>query len=203
MLHACKILNASGKNVFVTAFQLSANASAVDHARDDGLNLIVVPDKIYAELAGARDIAGEPVRNLEVYQQQWNDSFKFKWISAEKLSAAERKIFDHKEHIVALAGGLPGHVKQIRISETMRMDFGTGTDAAGLWDPESSSIVIRRDQLKALHSFAGTLLHEVAHAKSGYGDVTRGFENELTELLGSAAAAAIAEKEGKRPFWRR
>ena len=150
-VHACKILNASNDNVFVTASQLTLHASTVDHAKSDGLNVIVVPDTIYAELAGARDIAGAPIRDLSVYQSQWNDSFKFKWVPPDKLSASEREIFLSKDKLIALVGGLPEQVKDIRISQTMRMDFSTGNDALGLWDPATSSIVVRRDQLRTLY----------------------------------------------------
>ena len=38
-----------------------------------------------------------------------------------------------------------------------------------------------------LSSFAGTLLHETAHATSGYEDVSREFEIELTDFLGKTA----------------
>lgn len=82
--------------------------------------------------------------------------------------------------------------------------FGPGSDALGLWDPETTSIGIWRDQLKTLPEFGGgVLLHEVAHARSGHGDVTRGFENELTQRLGLASAAAMGTvPASKKPFWR-
>jgi hypothetical protein len=68
-------------------------------------------------------------------------------------------------------------------------------------------IVIRRDQLRTLGAFAGTLLHELAHARSGHDDVTREFENELATLLGVTAADAINppanQPPAKRSFWRR
>jgi hypothetical protein len=73
----------------------------------------------------------------------------------------------------------------------MRQDVFSGADALGLWDPESASIVIRRDPLTNLRDFAGTLLHEIAHARTGYPDVTREFEDALTTFLGSTAAAAV------------
>ena len=106
-------------------------------------------------------------------------------------------MFNLKDKLVSLVGGLPKQVKDVRVSQTMRMDFSTGNDALGLWDPDSSSIVIRRDQLGSVSAFAATLLHEVAHARSGCSDVTRGFENELTEFLGQAAAGAVAASSEK------
>jgi hypothetical protein len=86
-----------------------------------------------------------------------------------------------------LVGSLPKTVRAVRVSQTMRQDFVTSADALGLWDSESSSIIIRRDQLRSLDAFAGVLLHEVAHSRTGYDDITREFENELTRLLGVVA----------------
>jgi hypothetical protein len=205
-VHACKILSASGSYLFVTASQLIENVNAVDHARKDGHTIVTVPDNIHAEVAGAKDVDGAPIRDLSVYQAEWNSSFKFDWLPLEKMTQAERRIFSQAPAISGIVGGLPKHVKAVRISKTMRPDFISGTDAEGLWDPVTSSIVIRRDQLRSLAQFAGTLLHELAHARSGHDDVTREFENELTELLGTVAAAAVPvgrKVQGRRPFWRR
>lgn len=192
-VHACKILNASGKFLFVTTSQLMAHANAVDHARGDGLQIVTVPDNIHVEVAGALDLSGAPIRDLSVYQSEWNESFSFAWVFPETLTANEAFVFGSAPRIAALVGGLPNHVEAIRISSTMRPDFLTGNCAVGLWDSESSSIVIRRDQLGSLEQFAGVLLHEMAHALSGHDDVTREFEGTLTSMLGVTAAAAITE----------
>lgn len=205
-VHACKILSASGSYLFVTASQLIANANAVDHARKDGLTVVTVPDNIHSDVSGAKDVNGAPIRDISVYQAEWNDSFKFDWISVQRMTQAEREVFSKAAAIAGIVGGLPKHVKAVRISKTMRPDFLSGMDAAGLWDPETSSIVIRRDQLRSVRLFAGTLLHELAHARSGHDDVTREFENELTELLGAVAAAAVpadTKERRRRLFWRR
>jgi hypothetical protein len=45
--------------------------------------------------------------------------------------------------------------------------------------------------LKVLSSFAGTLIHEMIHAKSGCGDFSLGFELALTEMLGSIVSAEL------------
>lgn len=210
-VHACKILNASGRFIFVSTHQLLSNPSAVDHARSDGLKVVTVPDTILETIRGAEDVSGAPIRDLGVYEAEWNDSFEFDWVTPEAMSPAERAVFSQREEIASLVGGVPARVQDIRVSNTMRVDFSAGGDALGLWDPQSMSIVIRRDQLRSLPTFAGVLLHEVAHARSGYGDVSRDFENELTDYLGLAAAATLearstpppAEKPAKRPFWRR
>ena len=190
-VHACKILNASGNYLFVTASQLVTNANAIDHARSDGFQIVTIPDNIHGAVVAGQDVSGAPIRDLGVYQMEWNKSFKFDWVPAQSMTAEEHAVFAMADSIAGLVGGLPKHVRAVRISRTMRQDVLSGADALGLWDPESASIVIRRDQLKSLRGFAGTLLHEIAHARTGYTDVTREFEDALTTFLGSTAVAAV------------
>lgn len=103
--------------------------------------------------------------------------------------------------IADIVGGLPSKVREVKVSETMCPVFLTANEAVGLWDPASSSIVIKRTQLKTLSAFAGTLLHEIAHTSSGCGDVTRDFESELTRMLGILAAAQITPRKGALSKW--
>ncbi|GFN40555.1 MAG: DNA mismatch repair protein MutS [Marine Group I thaumarchaeote] len=63
-----------------------------------------------------------------------------------------------------------------------------GMEASGLWEPDKGRLVIKRDQLKNIESYAGTLLHETGHALSGAGDVSREFELELTNIIGQISA---------------
>lgn len=196
-VHAVRILNASGRYLFVTAQQLIFNASAIDHARTDGLTIITIPDLIQEEVMGMSDLAGDPIRDLGRYEAEWNDSFEFDFVDMEALSPDEQRVFNHHHDIAAVAGGLPSHVTGVKVSNTMRIDLAAGCDAAGLWDPQSRSIVIRRDQLASLSNFAGTFLHEIVHAKTGFADVTREFETALTLLMGAAAEQAISATSPK------
>jgi hypothetical protein len=72
----------------------------------------------------------------------------------------------------------------MRLSEDGDMVLGTWEDAAG-------RIVVRRSELATVHQYAGTLLHEFTHAKSGHEDRTLEFETELSGVLGHVAAAAV------------
>jgi len=69
----------------------------------------------------------------------------------------------------------------------------TGNMTVGLWQPSDRTIVVRRDQLASLATYAGTLLHELAHALSGEADASLAVENELTRLLGVVADSALSE----------
>jgi hypothetical protein len=100
----------------------------------------------------------------------------------QDITPIERRIFEKTDRILGLGGGKPANVRQILISETMRLKGFQ--EAAGVWEEVQQRIVIKRSQLKSLQEYAGTLLHEMAHAGSRACDVTRGFEDELTRLLG-------------------
>jgi hypothetical protein len=191
-VHACQILNASKKVVFVTANDLNTFRDAIDHAQSDGMKIVTVPENLKDSLSGVTDLKGNPVRDLGVYQKERTESFEFKFVSPDKLNQSERKVFDQRAKIASLVGGLPKRVKSVRVSETMRPNFLSGSDTVGLWDEASNSIIILRKQLASLPNFAGTLLHEIAHAKTGFDDVSREFETELTEMLGQLAALGLA-----------
>lgn len=68
----------------------------------------------------------------------------------------------------------------------MQNDIYTFLPALGLWN--NGRVIIKRSTLNSLEEFVGVLLHEIAHAKSGYTDATRGFEKQLTEFIGLLGA---------------
>ena len=81
-------------------------------------------------------------------------------------------------------------MKHIKISETLRVG-STVCGVAGMWQHSDETIIIKRDQLTNLNLFAGTLLHEVAHAVSGCPDIDGCFELMLSNFLGDISAKAI------------
>jgi rRNA-processing protein FCF1 len=187
-VHASKILNAKEDVLFVCSTQMLDHPDALDSARSDGMRIVLVPENIIQKIGGLTDVEGNAIRDMQTYQTQYQESFKFKYVEYEDLSSVERVIFDKRHEIIALDGKLPAEIKAIVISETMRPDFSGMDHTQGLWDPFSGKIVIRRDQLRAMDLFAGTLLHEVAHARGGHPDVTRAFEEDLTSALGRVAS---------------
>ncbi len=182
-VHACKILNASSSVVFVTPQQLQYDTMTVDNARRDGLSIVVVPETISQKIRGVEDISGNTIRDLKLYNVEWNQSIEFKFVNPDELTGSEREIFEKTSEIFKLIGGKPKSIKKITISETMRREE-SGMEAVGVWEQSEGRIVVKRDQLKNLESYAGTLLHETAHAVSGAGDVSREFESELTGIIG-------------------
>ncbi len=113
----------------------------------------------------------------------------FKFVSPETLEDTERSVFEMTGRIADLVGGLPSRVQSVKISETMRPQTGSFSEARGLWT--GTEIIVKRSELVSVESYGSTLLHEIAHARSGETDITIGFEQELTSLLGMVASKAL------------
>jgi hypothetical protein len=188
-VHASKITNASGNVLFLTDEEIMNAPRFVEEARANGRQIITIPSNVKEKLAGQVDTEGNAIQDLDNFVSQWNDSFEFKFITSERLSQAERSVFEMTEKIADLVGGLPSSVRAVRISETMRPETGSFSEALGLWNGEE--IIIKRSELVSVRCYASTLLHEIAHASSGETDVTIGFEQELTSLLGLLASKAL------------
>ncbi len=183
-VHACKLLNSVKKVVFLTSSEMFEARNLVNQAKASGMHVVILPERVKEKVRGSQDYNGERIRDLVQYTKEWNDSFKFKFIDPKNLNKTEKDVFDQTNKIFGLIGGKPKHVENVLISETMRFD-STFTEASGLWN--GKEIIIKRNQLIDLGSYAGTLLHETAHALSEASDVSREFESELTNLLGKVS----------------
>jgi hypothetical protein len=192
-LHAGKVVSATGEVVFVTPNQLAAGGPLFDYARDEGKRLLVVPTKVMDRLEDESDVDGNPIRTLEVFAREWQRSFVFDFVYEVDLTEWERSVLARAGDVYALLG-LERDQWPVRISRTMRPG-ARGVDAAGVWDPGAGHIVLQRSQLRSLHRFCATLLHEIAHATSGTDDATLEFEHALTEQLGTLGESALGDQE--------
>jgi hypothetical protein len=192
-LHACKQLNARRQVIFLTAFELSYAADFVQRAQNDGYEIIIVPETIRRKLPSLRDALGNPMRDLDRYRDEWQDSFLFTFVDPAEFSATERAVWEALARIFAARGGRPRNVRDVRVSETMRLMEGRYQEAVGVWEPDEGWIIVKRSQLKSLRDFAGTVLHELSHALSGASDVSLEFEQQLTEELGGIVSRSIAD----------
>ncbi len=78
----------------------------------------------------------------------------------------------------------------------MRPSVHEGMNPTGLWEPATGRIIIHRRELRNVEAFGGTLLHELEHARSGAGDVTREFELALTEVMGRMVTKVLQQRRG-------
>jgi hypothetical protein len=203
-VHAAKILNAENRVVFLTPDEIMQASKYVDEAKNAVYQIVTIPENVRDKISGQTDLSGNPIQDLSQFKQTWNESFNFKFVSPNKLTPSERLIYEATPKVLVLIGGLPSNVKEIKISETMRMETYAFIEAAGIWNPPY--IIIKRTQLRSLEEYAGTLLHEIAHARSGAPDVSSDFEDSLTELLGKTGShidkGHPKRNIFKRLFWR-
>ena len=193
-IHATKLLNSYKKVVFFTPQELQNTNDFIDRAKNDGYKIVTISKKIKDKISGQDDYDNNPIVDLNEYVEEWSDSFEFKFIKKLQLTHKELEIYETANEIFNLIGGKPTVVKEIKISETMRPNNYTLSDAAGFWN--GSEIIIRRSELQSLEKFASTLLHETAHAISGASDVSINFENALTDLLGKIAVNKLKSDKG-------
>jgi hypothetical protein len=192
-LHACRVLQTNEKVIFVTPWQMAEGTAQMRYAQDDGYRIVVVPDDIARSLGCLTDLNGRPLVDFGRYRDEWNNSFSFTFIDPAAMTPAEQAVYARTREIAALAKVDLRRRPAVLISETMRLS-DAGDPVQGVWEGAEQQIVIRRDQLTGLSSYAGTLLHEIGHMLSGTQDGTLDFETELSRLLGIAAAAALTEQ---------
>lgn len=182
--HSVKILNQQGKYLFVTSLEAMQHPDMIDQAKNSGHEIITIPENLKYKIQGSTDLSGNPIVDIGQFVSNYNDSFDFNFLDPEKLTQKEKEIYDLTSKIIEIFGGQPKIIKSIKISTTMRKDFFADVETLGCWDEKTNSIVLSRKTLKSLQDYSGTLIHELIHAETGYDDVTRAFESELTETIG-------------------
>lgn len=187
-LHAVRILNARNDVVVTTVDEQQNHRDLLDHAKDDGHEVVTVPDRIRTELADTDDVDGNQIRDVTVYESEYNDSFEFDWVLESSLSPEERSIWESREQILQLVDGPQDY--EYRIASQFRATDGDQT--RGLHEPGERRIIVHRDVLDDQAEFIGVLLHEVAHTKTPFPDQTREFESVLTDLLGQLGAEVLS-----------
>jgi hypothetical protein len=200
--HSVKILNQLGKYLFVTSLEAMQFPDMIDQAKNNGNNIIIIPENLKYKINDSVDLSGNPINDLGQFVDDYNDSFEFNFIEPRELDSSEKNIYDSTNKIIKLFGGLPNQVKSIKISSTMRPDFFSENETLGLWNGELKSIIISRKTLTSLKSYSGTLIHEMIHARTGYDDVTRDFETSLTDSIGELCEklVLIEKAQGTTPY---
>ena len=112
-LHACKVLNAHEKVVFVTADQVYMSAGLLARARNDGYRVVVVPETVAMKLPKLEDIEGNPLRDLNEYRDEWNQSFQYDFVDISALTATERAVFALATPVLALVRDEAKRVREV------------------------------------------------------------------------------------------
>ncbi|MGQ4876165.1 MAG: ATP-binding protein [Promethearchaeia archaeon] len=187
--HAVKILNSSYNALFLTSQEIQNNPHIIDDAKSIGLKIITIPNNLRQKIRSLKDLSGNSIRDINQFIKEDNESFKFKFVRPDDLTLYEKEIFNLTNEIFKLINIDRNEIKSIKISETMRKDLITYKEVDGLIN--GNSIIIKRSTLKSLESFSGVLIHEIAHFTSKSNDITREFENELTNFIGILASKLL------------
>lgn len=185
---ALNLLHQRRRVAYLTEGELQSNPGVLTNATSDGYEIVVITDQQKAKLTGQPLVDGPPVRTLEQYVHEYNESFEYRFIAPAALTSQERLVYEKTREILRLVELSDSRIPEVRISETMRV---TSDDTDGVWDRSIPAIVVKRSKLGSVDGYAATLLHEVGHAVTGTGDATREFEKVLTEYLGKTAKAAL------------
>jgi len=167
---ALNLMNQRHKVAYFTEQEIQSRPNVLDSVRSDGYQVVVITEQQKSKLETQIETGGPQVRTLEMYIQEYNASFEYRFVDIQKLTREERRIYDFTPKILSLVGLSSNRVPEIRISETMRV---TTDDTEGVWDSSIPAIVIKRSKLSSLIGYAATLLHEVGHATTGAVDATR------------------------------
>lgn len=186
--HAFNLLRERSRVAFISEGEMQVAPDVVDHMRRDGYEVILVSDVHKHKLDQQYEAGDTDLRTMEGFIAEYNQSFSYEFVEPDELSEGERRILARSAEILELVGVTGKTVPPVRISETMRVGLDT---TEGVWDASLQSIVIKRSKLRSLADFAGTLLHEAAHATTGAPDVTREFEAVLTNYLGRVTDRAV------------
>ena len=188
-VHAVKVMNAKKDVVVATTDEQGKNRDLLDHAEDDGYQVVTIPDNIKGDVESETDTEGNEIRSVDVYSSEYEESFTFDWVTESDMTKSERNVWDLRNTVFQWVRKPSGY--EIRVSEELRAT--DDDDTMGVHQGGEKRIVLRRSTLNDSETFIGTLLHELAHTRTPYPDQTRQFENVLTGFLGTVGYQAIQD----------
>ena len=191
--HAIKLLHSRKETVFVTPEEIEkTSGSVLEVVYRSGKTPVFVPDTVKKKLEGATDENGNAISTISTVVAAYNQSFEYEFVPYEKLKSKEKKIYDLVQPTLAFMNSkIPAD--RILISEKLRQD-SIDADTLGVYERDENRIIILRKQLVCKEDFLGTLIHELTHADSGWPDISRAFESQLTRTIGVFAAKVIKAK---------
>lgn len=193
--HAVRITAKSKPVVFVTTNDIKEHTDLVNEAGNNNRNVVVIPENLSKKIEITNNSeTTDKITTFKEFTKQRSENYEYLFSDEITFSEEEKYNYNLIDSIFELIGGKPAIIKEIKISETMQKDIVTFSPCQGLWDPKTNRIIIYREILKDKKKFLGTLLHEIAHAKSGCSDASRGFEQELTNMLGIVSATLLKNK---------
>lgn len=196
--HAAKILSNNSKAIFVTSQEAQDNIDLVKEASSHEREVIIIPDNLSKKIAETNKYFStnddKKITTLSEFVKERSDNYRYEFIDEEELLPEERYNYGLIDKVYRIIGGKPNIVEKVYISQTMQKDMVSFSPCLGLWEPKMKAVIIHREILRNREKFLGVLLHELAHAQSGFQDATRGFEDELTHFLGRITCVLFSQQ---------
>jgi len=189
--HAVKILNHYENVVFVTTNETILHPGLIDEVQTCGYEIVNIPSNLKEKIQGQSDVDGNVIREFDQFRIERNDNFEFEFIPIDDLNEIEKQNYYLIDKILSLVEADPKKINKILISDKMQKDDSSYMSVDGLY--QNNQIIIKRSVLNDTKKFIAVLLHEFAHAKSGFPDATREFEIELTNMLGIIGLKALGK----------
>lgn len=185
--HAVKHLNARENTVFVTPDEIKNSSGAIlDIVRSSGKTPVFITETVRQRIEDDVDMAGNRISTISSVVETFNESFQYEFVAYDELTSAEKKVYDITDDILRVTGTCV-QKEQVYISNCLQPDFPEES-FGGVWEEFEERIVIHRNMLRDVSTYAGVLVHELVHADTGLEDVSRSFETELTRWIGFFAA---------------
>lgn len=187
--HVVKELNNSDDTVFVTPEELASTSGSTNEIlQNSGRRIVFVPESVKKK---AEQESGGEITTISTIVEEYNDSFSYTFVDIVELTPTELINWTMVPTLLERMG-LSSWWDKCVISEQLKEDEN---NTVGVWDQELQKIVILRSQLQNDANLFGTIIHEIIHASTGAKDVSRFFENELTEIIGKLSSLNMRSED--------
>src|SRR5690625_4547580 len=100
--------------MFLNTYEMiSSNSKYIEYAKNEGYQIITIPDNLKNRVSSALDVKGNEIMDIEKYAVEWNETFEFDFVKSSQLSKSEKDIFALKETIVSWFPRTSTNVKEI------------------------------------------------------------------------------------------
>lgn len=164
----------------VSQNELLTHADVIARARQEGKEIIIVPDNLVQNLTNT---------NLFNYVHVDLEQFAFQWTVPEELTQEEQEIFTCSSSLLRIWSTNTSWMQQIEIKISENMPTAR---IKGIWKSSDLTIIIIRSALASISEYAGVLLTQLIYAKTNQKPIDPHIEQELMLLLGTLALPLLS-----------
>lgn len=189
--HVVNELNDSDDTVFVTPEELANTSGSTNEIlQNSGKRIVFISESVKKK---AEQESDGDITTISTVVEEYNDSFRYIFVDVDELTLRELENWTMVPALLERLG-LSSWWDKCLISEQLKED---ADNTVGVWDQELQKIIILRSQLQNKVDLFGTIIHEIIHASTGAKDVSRSFENELTEMIGKLSSLNMQNEDSE------